>query len=74
MIAAEGQLIAHRALVVTMATVVSLAGILLGAAIAHFAGHYPRHQIIMETIGGALLLGGFGFLGYLLESIFGPPL
>ena len=57
-----------------MAVAVGVAAILVGAAVAHFASHYPRRQKIMETIGGALLLGGFSLLGYLLESILGRPL
>jgi len=42
----------------------------LGVVVAFMASRYPRHQRIMETVGGFLLIGGFGLLGYLLEFAF----
>lgn len=52
-------------------TVVSVA---VGTAFAYMTGRRPRHQQVMETLGGALLIAGFALLGYSLESIFGLPL
>jgi hypothetical protein len=39
-----------------------------GAAIAYMAKSYPRHREAIETMGGILLIGGFGLLGFALES------
>jgi hypothetical protein len=41
-----------------------------GVAVAVMAGRYPRHQHMMETMGGFLLIGGFGLLGVFLEFMF----
>ena len=49
-------------------------GVILGAALAFAADRYPRQAAIMETVGGFLLIGGFGLLGYALECVFGPLL
>ena len=56
-----------------MVTVCSIVGVTLGATIASLAGRYPRHRERIETVAGILLLGGFGLLGYALESIVGKP-
>ena len=39
-----------------------------GAAIAYMAKSYPGHREAIETVGGILLIGGFGMLGYALQS------
>jgi hypothetical protein len=56
-----------------MITVFSSVSVVLGAAIAYWAGAYPRHQAVMETVAGFLLLAGFGLLGYELECALGHP-
>ena len=49
-------------------------GLLLGTAIAYMARHYPeRQQAVMETVGGMLLIGGLGLMGYALEAVLGHP-
>jgi hypothetical protein len=45
----------------------------LGTAIAYLATGYPKHQPVMETVAGFLLIGGLGMLGYALEAFFGHP-
>jgi len=63
-----------------MMVVLGATAILAGAALAYYGSCYPRYQKATETIGGILLIGGFGLLGYLLEVDFGalliliPPL
>jgi len=52
----------------------AMIGVILGAALAFAADRYPRQAAIMETVGGFLLIGGFGLLGYALECVFGPLL
>ena len=51
----------------------STISLLLGTAIACQANGYPKHQAVMETVAGFLLLGGLGMLGYALEAFFGCP-
>lgn len=51
----------------------SVTSVAVGTAIAWMAGRYPRHQHVMQAFGGVLLIAGFALVGYLLESIFGPP-
>jgi hypothetical protein len=48
-------------------------GLVLGTAIAYLANSYPPHRAVMETVGGILLLGGLGLMGYALEAALGPP-
>jgi hypothetical protein len=43
------------------------------AAIAYMANRYPERRAVMETVGGVLLIGGFGLIGYALEAVFGHP-
>jgi hypothetical protein len=52
----------------------STISLILGTAIAYLASRYPKRQAIMETVGGILLIGGLGLIGYALECILGPPL
>ena len=47
--------------------------VVVGAAIAYRAESYPQHRETMETVGGLLLMGGFGLLGYALEGVIGLP-
>jgi len=42
--------------------------VVFGAAIAYMAKSYPQHREAVETAGGILLIGGFGMLGYALQS------
>jgi cytochrome c biogenesis protein CcdA len=51
----------------------STACVVFGAAIAYMAKSYPRRREALETVGGILLIGGFGLLGYALESLCGHP-
>ena len=51
----------------------STASVVLGAAIAYIGNSYPQHRELMETVAGILLIGGFGLLGYALESVLGIP-
>lgn len=52
----------------------SIICVVIGMAFAYMAGRHRRHQRVMETFGGVLLIAGFALLGYSLECIFGPPL
>jgi hypothetical protein len=56
-----------------MITGLSTVSLLLGTAIAYMATRYPDHRAVMETVGGFLLLGGLGMLGFALEAVFGHP-
>jgi hypothetical protein len=56
-----------------MITVLSTISLLLGTAIAYSASGYPERQAVMETVGGILLLGGLGLMGYALETVLGHP-
>lgn len=58
----------------TMIGALSVISVLVGVAFACMAGRHRRHQQVMETFGGVLLIAGFALLGYSLESILGPPL
>jgi uncharacterized membrane protein len=51
----------------------SVISVLVGTAFAYMAGRHPRHQQVMETFGGVLLIAGFALLGYSLEYIFTHP-
>jgi hypothetical protein len=44
-----------------------------GATIAYVGGRYPRHQGLLETVGGILLIAGFALIGYALQCIVGRP-
>jgi len=46
-------------------------GVFLGVAMATLAPDYPRHQAVIESVAGFLLLGGFGLLGYDLQCFIG---
>jgi hypothetical protein len=57
-----------------MITGLSTISLILGTAIAHLASGYPKRQAAMETVGGILLIGGLGLIGYALECVLGQPL
>jgi hypothetical protein len=56
-----------------MITGLSTISLLLGTAIAYMATRYPKRRAVMETVGGALLIGGLSLIGYALESVLGSP-
>ena len=56
-----------------MITGLSTISLLLGTAIAYLASGYPERQAVMETVGGILLIGGLGLMGYALETVLGHP-
>jgi hypothetical protein len=56
-----------------MITGLSAVSLLLGTAIARMAGRFPERRAVMQTVGGFLLIGGLGILGYALEAVFGHP-
>jgi hypothetical protein len=47
--------------------------LVLGTAVAYLASGYPKHRAAIGTVGGILLLGGFGLMGYALECALGHP-
>jgi hypothetical protein len=57
-----------------MVTGLSTISLIVGAAIAYLASGYPERQAVMETVGGILLIGGLGLMGYALECVLGQPL
>jgi hypothetical protein len=57
-----------------MITGLSTMSLVLGTTIAYLAGSYPEHRAVMETVGGILLIGGFGLMGFALEAVLGHPL
>jgi hypothetical protein len=56
-----------------MITGISTISLLLGTAIAYLASSYPEHRAVMETVGGILLIGGLGLIGFGLEAAIGQP-
>jgi hypothetical protein len=56
-----------------MITGLSTISLLFGPAIAYIATRYPERRTVMETVGGVLLIGGLGLMGYVLESVLGHP-
>jgi hypothetical protein len=53
----------------SMAGVLSLMSMVLGAAIAYLADRFPAHVEALETSAGALLIGGLALLGCALPTI-----
>ena len=51
----------------------SVISVLIGTAFAYTAGRHPRHQQVMKTLAGVLLIAGFSLLGYSLEYLFTHP-
>jgi|SoimicmetaTmtLMB_FD_contig_31_9045144_length_243_multi_1_in_0_out_0_1 hypothetical protein len=52
-----------------MVSAVSLTSLLLGAALAYTASRVPAHVEVLETISGALLVGGLALLGSALPVV-----
>jgi hypothetical protein len=52
-----------------MAGALSLIGIVLGAAAAYFADHFPDYIEAIETSAGVLLIGGLALLGSALPAV-----
>ena len=57
-----------------MITGLTTISLMLGTAIAYSASRHPKHQAVIETLGGLLLLGGLALMGYTLEAVVGQPL
>jgi hypothetical protein len=55
-----------------MITAFSVISLVLGTAIAYLANSYPKYRAVMETVGGILIIGGLGLVGYALEAVLGP--
>jgi hypothetical protein len=53
-----------------MVSAISLTSLLLGAILAYTASRVPAHVEILETISGALLVGGLALLGSALPTVF----
>jgi hypothetical protein len=45
----------------------------LGTTIAYLANSHAEHRAVMETVGGILLIGELGLIGYALEAVLGAP-
>jgi hypothetical protein len=45
----------------------------LGTTITYLANSHAEHRAVMETVGGILLIGGLGLMGYALEAVLGAP-
>lgn len=58
----------------SMIAAFSVTAIVVGATVAYLAGRHSRHQRILQTAGGLLMIAGFALLGYSLEQVLGPPL
>jgi hypothetical protein len=52
-----------------MVSAVSLTSLLLGAALAYTASRVSAHVEVLETISGALLVGGLALLGSVLPIV-----
>jgi hypothetical protein len=59
---------------IVMITGLTTISLMLGTAIAYSASSYAKHQAVIETLGGLLLLGGLALMGYTLEAVVGQPL
>jgi membrane associated rhomboid family serine protease len=57
----------------TMIGALGVISAVVGTAFAYMASQHPRHQQVMETFGGVLLIVGFTLLGCSLEYIFTHP-
>jgi hypothetical protein len=56
-----------------MIGILSVSGIVAGAAIAYLARRCGRHHDTLEAVGGVLLIAGFALLGYSLDLLLGQP-
>ena len=52
-----------------MVGALSVAGVVAGAALAHWAKYHQSRTEILETCAGALLVLGFGLLGFVFPHL-----
>jgi hypothetical protein len=52
-----------------MFAITGLIGVTTGTVLACLAGCFPRHVAMLETIGGAVMIGGFALVGWALPAI-----
>lgn len=52
-----------------MFAMTGLVGVTVGTGLACLAGCFPRHVALIETIGGVVMIGGFGLVGWGLPAI-----
>jgi hypothetical protein len=48
---------------------IGLISVTAGTAMACLAGCFPRHVAAIEALGGAMMIGGFGLVGWALPAI-----
>jgi hypothetical protein len=46
-----------------------LISVMVGGTIAYVAERFPAHAEVLQTVGGLLLIGGFGLVGCTLPAI-----
>jgi hypothetical protein len=51
----------------------STISLVLGTTIAYMAIRHREHEVVLETVGGILLIAGLGIIGYALEAVLGSP-
>jgi hypothetical protein len=46
-----------------------LIGVMVGGTTAYIAERFPAHVEMLQTVGGLLLIGGFGLVGCTLPAV-----